>query len=283
MLLSKSYFKKPIKVLPRLILSFLCLYSLICIGLYFYQENLIFYPQKLPADYRFQFSQPFQEIPITTKDGTVLSGLLFPANTSPSKGLIFYLHGNAGSLQGWGDVAKIYTQHGYDVFLLDYRGYGKSGGEITSQQQLFSDNQTAFEQVKSRYQPSQKILILGYSVGTGMASQLACGTEKAKNHADLLILQAPYDSLKDMMRQKFAFVPTFLLKYQFDTHQYLQGCTTPVAIFHGDNDEIIPYSSSLKLQQTFKPADKLITLQNQGHNGITYNSTYQAELTELLK
>lgn len=108
------------KRLVNLVLIVFSLYLALCIGLYFYQEKIIFYPQKLPADYHFKFNQPFEEIPITATDGIKLNGLLFLSTVSnqPSKGLIFYLHGNAGSLQGWGDVVNVYTNLGYDVFLL---------------------------------------------------------------------------------------------------------------------------------------------------------------------
>ena len=113
------------------------LYVVGCGFLYFKQESLLFYPEKLPANYQFQFPGEHREYPVTTPDGTRLSGLLFKAKAP--KGLVFFLHGNGGSLAGWGGVAAIYTQLGYDVFLLDYRGYGKSEGHISSQAQLLGD------------------------------------------------------------------------------------------------------------------------------------------------
>src|SRR6187402_597718 len=98
------------------------LYILVCGLLYFFQEKIIFHPQKLNKEYVFQFDQKFEEKNIKTEDGIILNGLLFRADSS--KGLIFYLHGNAGSLDAWGVVADTYTPLHYDVFLLDYRGYG---------------------------------------------------------------------------------------------------------------------------------------------------------------
>ena len=76
---------------------------------------------------------------IKMNDNTLLNGLLF--KTDNSKGVIFYLHGNAGSLNSWGEVAKAYTDLNYDVFMIDYRGYGKSEGSISSQGQFFQDMQ----------------------------------------------------------------------------------------------------------------------------------------------
>ncbi len=111
---------------------FLVFYILLCGVLFFFQEKLIFIPDKLNKNFRFRFDQKFEELNIRTEDDKLLNGLLFESNSS--KGLIFYLHGNAGSLNSWGEVAKTYTDLNYDVFILDYRGYGKSEGSINSQE-----------------------------------------------------------------------------------------------------------------------------------------------------
>ena len=156
------------KMILKIIIIIAALYLLICALLYVFQENLIFYPQKLAKDYRFNFDQPFEELNIPVKDNSLLHGLLFKADSS--KGLIFYLHGNGGALDTWGEVARTYTGLNYDVFLLDYRGYGKSEGVISGQEQLFEDIQTAYDSLKNR-NPENKIIVLGYSIGTGPASK----------------------------------------------------------------------------------------------------------------
>lgn len=249
-------------------------YIIICILLYIFQEKLIFFPEKLEKNHQFNFDQKFEEISITTKDKKLLSGLLFKAENS--KGLVFYLHGNAGSLNSWGQVAKTYTELHYDVFLLDYRGYGKSEGSISSQQQLFGDIQAAYERLAKVY-PENRIVVLGYSVGTGLASMIA-----ATNNPRLLILQAPYYSLTDMMRQTYPLIPTVILKYKFRTDEFIKKCKMPIIIFHGNQDEVIYYGSSLKLKNEFKEGDTLITLIGQGHNGMTDNPEYKIELGKLL-
>jgi uncharacterized protein len=262
------------KVLYRTIKLLLILYVLSCIVLYFFQEKLIFFPDQLDKDYRFHFAQPFEELTIQTADGSHLNGLLFTADSS--KGLIFYLHGNAGSLKDWGEVASRYTDLHYSVFLLDYPGYGKSEGRIQSRDHLFQAIQSAYDSVKRRFQEA-RIVVLGYSLGTGPAANLA-----ANNHPKLLILQAPYYSMTDMMRHRFPIIPTFLLKYKIQTHEYLRHCKSPLVVFHGDQDEVIYYGSSLKLQAEMKKGDTLITLRGQGHNGMTDNPDYVTAIRSLL-
>jgi hypothetical protein len=249
-------------------------YVLLCMLLYFVQEKLIFIPQKLPADYTFSFAGNFEEMHFSTADNTLLTGVLFKADSS--KGLIFYLHGNAGSLASWGSIAKTYTDMHYDLFMLDYRGYGKSGGRISNEKQFYQDVQLAYEDLKKRY-PENRIVVLGYSIGTAAAAKLA-----AVNHPRLLILQAPYYNLADLVNSHFRIVPSLLLKYPFETNKLIPNCKMPVVIFHGDRDNVIYYGSSLKLKTLFKPADTLITLAGQGHNGMSDNPDYTTVLRQVL-
>jgi alpha-beta hydrolase superfamily lysophospholipase len=243
--------------------------------LYFIQERLIFFPEKLDKDHRFAFKQEFEELSLPMKDGIRLNGLLFKADSA--KGLIFYLHGNAGSLASWGEIAKTYTDFGYDLFILDYRGFGKSEGVIGSEEELHDDVRTAYNYFKTRYK-EQDIVILGYSIGTGPAARLASGSS-----AKLLILQAPYYNLADLMRSLYPIVPTAILKYKFETNACLPVCPMPVAIFHGDRDEVIGYGASLRLKPLLKPADTLIILKGQAHNGMSDNPEYRKAMKRLLE
>lgn len=262
------------KALFKVFKILLVFYILLCGLLFMVQEKLLFFPQKLSKDYQFNFLKKFEEVNIKMKDNILLNGLLFKADNS--KGLIFYLHGNAGSLSSWGEVAQTYTDLNYDVFMLDYRGYGKSEGSISSQGQLFEDLQTVYDELKKRYS-EDKIIVLGYSIGTGPAAKIA-----SVNKPKLLILQAPYYSLTDMMKHTYPIIPTFILKYKLETNEFIKDCKMPIVDFHGDQDEVIYYKSSLKLKKLFKESDTLITLNGQRHNGMTDNPEYKTEIQKIL-
>lgn len=262
------------KGLFKLLKLILAVYIIVCGLLYAFQEKLIFFPQKLEKNHQFSFNQKFEEINVKTIDGIYLNGLLFKADSS--KGLIFYLHGNAGSLSSWGGVAETYTDLNYDIFILDYRGYGKSEGSINGQEQLFQDIQTVYDELKNKYK-EDKIIVLGYSIGTGSASKIA-----STNNPKLLILQAPYYSLTDLMRNTYRIIPTFILKYTFETNEFIKNCKMPVVIFHGTQDRVIYYGSSIKLKEQFKEQISLITLEGQGHNGMTDIPAYKEEIRKLL-
>ena len=263
-----------IKVLLKGIKILLVLYVVLCGVLYFFQEKLIFFPEKLDKGFKFGFNQKYEEINFKTQDKLYLNGILFKSDSS--KGLIFYLHGNAGSLNSWGEVAKTYTDLNYDVLMLDYRGFGKSEGKINSQGQLFQDLQIVYDEMKTKYE-ERKIIVLGYSIGTGPATKIA-----SVNRPKLLILQAPYFSLTDMMKHTYPFIPTFILKYKFETNKFIKDCKMPIVIFHGNYDEVIYYNSSIKLKAIIKNTDTLITLDRQGHNGMTDNQEYKKEITKIL-
>ena len=250
------------------------LYILVCALLFIFQEKLIFFPDKLDKNHKFDFTKSLRKSTLQQKIKKSCTGCLFKADSS--KGLIFYLHGNGGALDRWGTVAETYTRLHYDIFILDYRGYGKSEGTIESEAQLSQDVKLAYNEMLKLYS-EDKIVVLGYSIGTGLAAKLA-----STNHPKLLILQAPYYSLTDVVKHTFPFVPPFLLKYKLDTYKYISDCEMPIVLFHGNEDEVIPYGQSLKLKPLLKKSDKLIVLNRQGHNGMTFREDYVEGIGEVL-
>jgi pimeloyl-ACP methyl ester carboxylesterase len=235
-----------------------------------------FFPGAALADnYVFNFFAKFSEIYLKGADSTQLHALLFKADSS--KGVILYLKGNTGSVAQWGGAANVYTNLHYDLLMPDYRGYGKSHGTIKNEAQLYSDMQQAYNYLKRSY-AENKIIVLGYSIGTGPAAYLA-----ANNHPRLLILQAPYYSLPDAMYHLRPGFDTVNIAFHFNTWQYLKQTTAPIVIFHGDQDKMFYYGSSLKLQANFKPGDKLITLKGAGHPYMDRNVEYLDSLKSVLR
>ncbi|HQK38508.1 MAG TPA: alpha/beta fold hydrolase, partial [Flavobacterium alvei] len=230
---------------------------------------------KLPNDYKFEFKRDFEELNISSFDNKKLNGLLF--KTPNPKGLVFYLHGNAGSLDTWGSIAENYTDLGYDIFILDYRGFGKSEGEIESQDQVFKDLTFAYNKLITKYDRN-KVVIIGYSIGTGLATYLA-SVEKPEK----LILQAPYYNFIEFSSGRVPFVPDFLKKFKFETDKYIVKVKSPIYIFHGNKDQVISCENSIRLQKLLKPTDKVFILDNQDHLGINENSDFQDELKRILE
>ncbi|MEL6852012.1 MAG: alpha/beta fold hydrolase, partial [Bacteroidota bacterium] len=218
-----------------LLLILVIVYLIICAWFYINQEKLLFLETKLPQAYTFPFQHPYEEVFVSSTDEARLHGLLFTADSA--RGVIYYLHGNGGDLSAWGEVAGLYTRLGFDVFMLDYRGYGKSEGTTQTEKQFFADAQAGYDYVKSRYQEDQ-IVVLGYSLGSAPASRLA-----ADNHPRHLILQAPFYDIIDAARHiphpvfKLTYlIPDFLFRFRLKNHEAVAKTQVPITLFHGEED-----------------------------------------------
>ncbi len=267
---------KTLKFLTIVLLAFfVVIYVFIVSYVYFNQVGMVFQTSQLSKDYQFDFQQKFEEINITSFDGIKLNGLLFEAEKS--KGLIFYLHGNAGTLETWGKIAKIYTRLGYDIFILDYRSFGKSEGEIENEEQLNKDVSVVYKTLTKRY-PENKIIITGYSIGSGLATILA-----SENHPKALILQSPYYSFTELSSSRVRFFPDFMKKLHLETFRYLPKVKAPIYIFHGTDDQLISCSNSVRLNKLLDFKGHFYALKDQGHIGMNENNDFQKQLKLILE
>lgn len=254
------------KFLKRFLVIAVVLYLGACSYMYFMQEKFIFNPTKLEKNDALSYSGTFKEMSFKTNDGNVLSGIL--KTVEDSKGLIFYLHGNRGNLNDQVTASEFYAQLGFDFFTMDYRSFGKSTGDLINEEQFFSDVELVYDSIKKIYAEST-IRMIGYSVGTGSATMLA-----SKNNPKSLTLMAPYYSLIQMTTNRYKIIPTFLLKYPFETNKYLPKVKCPVEIIHGTTDEVLPFSGSVELSKLLKSTDVFVQIEGQGHNGFEDNQEF---------
>ena len=233
--------------------------------LYVMQERMLFPATVLPADFRFRFPQPFEEIRIPV-NGAVLDALHFTQDDA--KGLVFFLHGNAGNLETWATGLDFYERVGYDLFIFDYRAYGKSTGGIRSEEELHADVRAAWDVIAPRYR-GKPIVIYGRSIGTGLAARLARDV-----HPALLVLVSPYASLAAAAKRAYPLAPSWLLKYPLRTDAIIGAVTTPVMLLHGRDDAIIPASDSVLLQSLAHAPVELVLVDGAGHNDIHHFPVY---------
>lgn len=242
----------------------------ILLTIYSFQEHLIFYPDKLSDAHPFNFNSLFEELNIEVEKNVTLNAIHF--KTTNPKGLIFYHHGNAGNLQTWGTASAIFLKLGFDVFMYDYRGYGKSKGEIKHERELHADAKFLYSYLLKQYK-EEEIVLFGASLGTGIAAKLAA--EKSPNK---LILETPYYNFYQVAKFHYPYLPTsWLLKYKLRTDRYLKDVKCPVYLIHGTEDLIVPYESSLKLKK-IKPDAQLIAIENGSHSNLDSFDTYHSQL-----
>ena len=258
-----------------LILIILVGYIVVTFFMYFYQEKFIFFPTRVPLDFVYDFYPNATELFFDTDDGETLHSLYFKSQNT--KGVVLYFHGNSEGIDSWGIYAEDFTKHDYDVLMPDYRSYGKSSGTLSAPS--FRSDALLFYNYLSEKFPPEQIIILGRSLGSGIASDLA-----TKVKAKLLILETPYLSIAAMAKLRMRFLPiNYLLKYNFDNYKNLQLVNFPIHIFHGTHDELIPYQQAVALAQLFPNQDILTTIENGGHNNLGEFPSYQSKLEELLQ
>jgi fermentation-respiration switch protein FrsA (DUF1100 family) len=201
---------------------------------------------------------------------------LFFQGTRPE--VILYFHGNAGDLSGWQFVAEDFTQYGYSILIVDYRGYGKSSGTIT-EEGFYKDAETAYYYLinKKRFTP-QTIIVYGRSIGSGIAVDLA-----SKHRIHGLVLESPYASLAQLAKEKFPFFfPSLYLKHKFNNLEKIAQVKAPVLFIHGQKDSLIPVSHTEKLFQTCTGKKQKIIIAEGAHNDLNAYPEYHQLLKEVL-
>lgn len=247
--------------IKRIFIVAMSLYLLLLAGVFFIQERLLFHDEQLPESYHFSDGE---EVELEVEDGIYLNCLWL--KEPASRGVILYLHGNKGSNRRCLHQAGTFRGQGYDVFMPDYRGFGKSDGENCSEQQLYSDAQKVYDFLRQNYDESQ-IIIAGYSLGSGMATWLA-----AHNNPSGVILVAPYVSMVYMKDKLFPFVPDFVLKYPLRSDENLKMVKAPVTIVHGTEDELIPFESAEQLHRLFPEKTELVPVPGAGHRRVIFSN-----------
>lgn len=256
-------------------LVILVIYILISVLLYFLQDYFLFKPEKLPKEFQYFYeNQEVEEYNLETRDGAIINGLHFKVDNP--KGVVLYLKGNSKSIKGWGKFAVDFTRHGYDVIMVDYRGFGKSTGR-RSQKAIKNDLQMIYNKIRERVD-EKYIILYGRSMGSGFATKLA-----STNSPRMLILDAPYYSLTHVTKRYMPFMPfSVIMRYPLPTYKWLKYVECPVHIIHGTNDKLIPFSSSVKLSKIKAEATRLWPVIGGGHKNLNEFESYHTMLSEII-
>lgn len=248
------------------LVGFFLAYSFFAVAVYLFQEKLIFPVTKLDSSHQFIGVPGLEEKSVKVDEAT-LSALHL--SQPDARGLIFFLHGNVGNLERWVPDVDFYRREKYDLFMLDYRGYGKSDGHIQSQVQLERDVRMAWESIAANYCDKKlPVVIYGRSIGTYLAAKLALEVD-----SQLLVLVSPYTSLLAMARLKFPWLPARLLRYPLATEEIIAQVKAPVLIIHGQDDPLIPVSHARSLANKSHRA-RLVIIDGAVHNDIHEHATY---------
>ena len=232
------------------------LYIGLCAALFFYQRNLIYFPQPRAAGAAsnlLTLRADGAEVLVTTRHQNGPNALL-------------YFGGNAeDAAYQLPELSAAFPDHA--IYLMHYRGYGGSSGS-PSESALFADALALFDHARSAH---QNIVVVGRSLGSGVAVHLASARPVAR-----LVLVTPYDSLQDLAVRQFPFFPVrWMLRDKFESWKYAEQVSAPTLLIAAEHDEIIPRASTDALFKRFRAGvASYQVVPSTGHNTIGESPNY---------
>ena len=226
--------------------------------------SLMFFPEKTFYEKPQDYGYAFEDVGLATHDGVRLHGWFLKASGA-ERGALLFFHGNAGNISNRLFKMRGWIDRGFSVFLVDYRGYGKSEGKIHEQQDILADAQAAFQWMTEAQKFSvSRIILYGESLGTHPAIRLG-----AEHKAAAVILEAPFTSFLKLARIHYPFVPEVLIRdFEFSNEKYIPALKAPLFILHGTQDEICPYEMAGELFEKAPNPKDFFSVPHGQHNDL---------------
>ena len=229
------------KIVRAILLALIATYLAPCAHFFVRQEWYLLKPNADPTGGSPSKLQG-EEFVLPVRDEAQIHYRKYITTSVPSKGSVFYLHGNKGNMNKCEWEIEFLIERGYNVWTMDYRGYGDSVGTM-SELALKEDAMAVFNKI-TEMDSAELIIIWGRSFGSGVAASVAAG---ANRKPKMLVLETPYWSLVDAVRQKYPYLPPIIFRYELPIYKFLKSARCPIHLIHGTQDEKIPPNSSDRL------------------------------------
>lgn len=252
------------RTLMSLVALIVAVYLVLCAALFFFQRSLIYFPQPnavTSADSQLTLSMPDAQVSVVTRERVGPRALI-------------YFGGNAEDVsRNLPEFAEAFPD--YAVYLLNYRGFGSSGGS-PSEAAIAEDALALFDQV---YASHPQVSLIGRSLGSGVAVRLA-----SQRPVQNLILVTPYNSLEEIAARQYPWVPVkWLLKDRFESGKYAAHIRVPTLLLAASNDEVIPRASTQRLLENFPQGVAVLrVVPDSGHNSISDRAQYLQWIGDVL-
>jgi fermentation-respiration switch protein FrsA (DUF1100 family) len=249
-------------IFRNMILVVLALYLLLLAVVFVFQRSLLYFSTH---DYvtlaEAHANKALRELPVKTADGIELKAWYAPATSKPYTFVFF--HGNGDSLYGDAEVPDPYIAAGYGFLIAEYRGYSGLPGK-PSEAGLYADGRAYLYGLMAQGVKSEDIVLLGHSLGTGVAVQMA-----EEFHVGGVILLAPFLSVPKMAQSTYPFMPTGLMVLdRFDNEKKIGKIHVPTLIVNGAEDGIVPPSQGKRLYELANEPRAFQSIPGRGHNDI---------------
>ncbi|MGH8223574.1 MAG: alpha/beta hydrolase [Woeseiaceae bacterium] len=236
-------------------------YGLLVAVVYFSQGRMLYLPnlpgRALTATPR-DAGMEYEDVYIETADGVTLHSWFVAGTTSR---VLLFFHGNAGNISHRLDSIRLFRSLGLSVLIIDYRGYGQSGGRVT-ENGIYQDAEAAWRYLTAtRGVAANDIVLFGRSLGGSVASWLAVRHEPLA-----LIVESSFTSVPDIAQELYPWLPArWLARMNHATRDYVRDARCPVLVVHSRDDEIIPFHHGEAIYAVANEPRRLLVL-NGGHN-----------------
>ena len=233
-----------------------------------FERAITFHPDRAPARGTWAVPEGAEEVWFSVASGERLHGWFFRAKEQPARATVVYFHGNGGNVSYLDWFGDAYARRGFDVLLFDYRGYGRSEGEVSDERAIYEDADAAYDfAVRVRGARPERLVLHGQSLGTTAAADLA-----ARKVCGAVILESGLSSAGDMAGVVMPWLPRFVrarTRNKFDSVGKLRGVRCPVLVIHGDLDRTIPIAQGRALYEAAPGPKRLLVVEGAGHNDVS--------------
>lgn len=247
----------------------LAVYALVVFGAWYSQRRLMYFPDPARLPPSSLGLANVSETVLTAPDGATL--VTWTAIPRPGMPTLLYFHGNAGNLTNRADRARRYTDAGFGLAMLSYRGYGGSTGSPSEANNL-ADARLAYDRLTAQGLQPRDIVLYGESLGTGVAVQLA-----AEKPVGAVILDAPFTSMVEMAALAYPFIPARrLLIDRYESDRHIAKVQAPVLVLHGVRDRVIPVAMGRALFAMASEPKQLEIYPDGGHTDLDQHGAFTA-------
>jgi fermentation-respiration switch protein FrsA (DUF1100 family) len=250
----------------RLLIGMLAGYGVLMVLVWLFQERLAFPAPHAPLPDPVRAGLPdVERVSLVMKDGTPLAGWYLPAAHGTGGGekvaALLWFYGNGENIAAIWPVLRDFRPPGVALLVVDYPGYGASGGRA-SEDGLYEAADLAYQSLVDRPEVDRaRIFVYGRSLGSAVATNLASTRSVAG-----LVLESPFTSARDMSRRHYALFPTFILRLRLDNLAALPRVRCPVLVFHGTADRLVPPEMGRRVAAAAPGPSELVLIEGAGHN-----------------
>jgi fermentation-respiration switch protein FrsA (DUF1100 family) len=252
----------------------LCLFALV------FQKRLTFFPERRLVATPLDIGLSFEDVAVVADDGVRLHGWFVPHRES--RGVVLFCHGNAGNISQRLDTLRFWYDLGLSILAFDYRGYGRSAGDISEAGTRLDARAMWRYLTETRGYAPETIVLFGRSLGAAVAIELGASVQCAG-----LVAESGFTTVADMARRAYPWLPVrLLMRMQFDSRARVREIAAPKLFIHSSNDEVVPFSMGRELFDAAREPKQFLTIQG-AHNigwldsGARYTDAVRAFVASL--